>query len=61
MALDRFFTADYVERATLRDGTPVLLRLICPEDKELLVTVDTPAEVCDHVLRAKARQREMAV
>jgi GNAT superfamily N-acetyltransferase len=27
---------DYVERATLRDGTPVLLRLICPEDKELL-------------------------
>ena len=33
---DRFFTADYVERATLRDGTPVMLRLICPEDKELL-------------------------
>lgn len=32
----RFFTADYVERATLRDGTPVLLRLICPEDKDLL-------------------------
>ena len=32
----RFFTSDYVERATLRDGTPVLLRLICPEDKELL-------------------------
>jgi len=35
--------------------------LIGPEDKELLVTVDTPSEVCDHVLRAKARQREMAV
>jgi uncharacterized protein (TIGR00730 family) len=34
--------------------------LIGPEDKELLVTVDTPSEVCDHVLRAKARQREMA-
>jgi GNAT superfamily N-acetyltransferase len=32
----RFFTADYVERATLRDGTPALLRLICPDDKELL-------------------------
>jgi GNAT superfamily N-acetyltransferase len=32
----RFFTTDYVERATLRDGTSVLLRLICPEDKELL-------------------------
>src|SRR6185503_7516402 len=25
-----------VERATLRDGTPVLLRLICPDDKDLL-------------------------
>ncbi|HEY5922763.1 MAG TPA: GNAT family N-acetyltransferase [Kofleriaceae bacterium] len=32
----RFFTADYVERTELRDGTTVLLRLICPEDKELL-------------------------
>lgn len=32
----RFFTSDYVERATLRDGTPVLVRLVCPEDKELL-------------------------
>lgn len=32
----RYFTADYVERATLRDGTKVLLRLVCPEDKELL-------------------------
>lgn len=31
-----FFTPDYVERATLRDGTPVLLRLVCPEDKALL-------------------------
>jgi acetyltransferase len=34
--LERFFTADYVERATLRDGTPVLLRLVCPEDKPIL-------------------------
>lgn len=32
----RFFTSDYVERAALRDGTPVMLRLISPEDKELL-------------------------
>jgi GNAT superfamily N-acetyltransferase len=30
------FTADYVERATLRDGTRVLLRLTVPEDTELL-------------------------
>jgi len=32
----RHFTADYVERATLRDGTPVVLRLVCPEDKPIL-------------------------
>lgn len=32
----RYFTPDYVEHATLRDGTPVLLRLVCAEDKELL-------------------------
>ncbi len=32
----RHFTADYVERVTLRDGTPVVLRLVVPEDKELL-------------------------
>jgi GNAT superfamily N-acetyltransferase len=32
----RFFTADYVERATLRDGTRVVLRLVCPEDKPIL-------------------------
>ena len=30
------FTADYVERVTLRDGTKVLLRLVAPDDKELL-------------------------
>lgn len=33
----RFFSADYEERATLRDGTPVLVRPIRPEDKELLL------------------------
>ncbi len=32
----RHFTADYVERATLRDGTAVRLRLLAPEDKALL-------------------------
>jgi GNAT superfamily N-acetyltransferase len=32
----RFFTPDYVERAVLRDGTPVRLRLTAPEDKLLL-------------------------
>ena len=36
MTTPRYFTADYVERATLRNGTPVLLRLVVPEDKELL-------------------------
>lgn len=30
------FTADYVERASLRDGSHVVLRLITPEDKETL-------------------------
>jgi GNAT superfamily N-acetyltransferase len=35
---DRYFTADYVERAVLRDGTPVRLRLLAPEDKALLRT-----------------------
>lgn len=34
----RHFTADYVERATLRDGTKVVLRLIVPEDKAMLET-----------------------
>ena len=33
--------------------------LIGPADKELLVTADTPEEVCDHVLRAKERQRTL--
>jgi len=33
----RFFTPEYVERVTLRDGTAVLLRLLAPEDKALLL------------------------
>lgn len=33
---DRFFSHDYEERTTLRDGTPVLLRLVRPSDKELI-------------------------
>lgn len=32
----RTYSAEYVERVTLRDGTPVLLRLVTPEDMELL-------------------------
>jgi GNAT superfamily N-acetyltransferase len=32
----RHFTFDYAEHAELRDGTPVLLRLLRPTDKELL-------------------------
>jgi acetyltransferase len=32
----RFFTADYVERVTLRDGTAVILRLLTVEDAPLL-------------------------
>jgi uncharacterized protein (TIGR00730 family) len=34
--------------------------LISPGDKELLVVADRPEEVCDHVLRASERQKEMA-
>ncbi|MBA3540125.1 MAG: GNAT family N-acetyltransferase [Deltaproteobacteria bacterium] len=34
----RFFSLEYAEHATLRDGTPVVLRLVTPEDKELLLT-----------------------
>lgn len=33
---DRHFTADYVERCELRDGTRVLLRLLTPEDRHAL-------------------------
>jgi uncharacterized protein (TIGR00730 family) len=34
--------------------------MIGPGDKELLVVADSPSEVCEHVLRASARQRELA-
>lgn len=34
--MTRTFGADYVERVALRDGTPALLRLVTPDDKELL-------------------------
>jgi GNAT superfamily N-acetyltransferase len=37
MAPERHFSADYVERAVLRDGTPVRLRRVVPEDKALLL------------------------
>src|SRR5687768_9068575 len=32
----RRFSTDYVERCVLRDGTPVLLRLVRADDKEAL-------------------------
>jgi uncharacterized protein (TIGR00730 family) len=34
--------------------------MIGPGDRELLVTAETPQEVCDHVLRASAMQKEAA-
>ena len=34
--------------------------LISPEDKDLLVVADDPQDVCDHVIRASERQRQMA-
>ena len=36
MAEPRFFTRDYAEHTVLRDGTKVLIRLLQPEDRELL-------------------------
>lgn len=33
---ERFFSLDYVERARLRDGTPIVMRLVCPDDKAIL-------------------------
>jgi uncharacterized protein (TIGR00730 family) len=43
---------DWVDDTLEDDG------LISTADKEMLVPVDTPQEVCDHVLHACARQRE---
>lgn len=34
--MQRHFTREYEERTTLRDGTPVLLRLLRPDDRALL-------------------------
>ena len=34
--------------------------MIGPGDKELLVVADSPDEVCEHVLRASARQKDLA-
>jgi uncharacterized protein (TIGR00730 family) len=34
--------------------------MIAPADKELLLLADTPEEVCDHVQRASALQKELA-
>jgi predicted Rossmann-fold nucleotide-binding protein len=45
---------DWIDTGLGDDG------LIAPEDKALLVTADTPSEVCEHVVRAQERQREMA-
>jgi ribosomal protein S18 acetylase RimI-like enzyme len=36
MSEPRFFSLDYGEQATLRDGTPVRLRLLRPDDKDVL-------------------------
>ncbi len=36
--LPRHFSCDYVEHTVLRDGTPIRLRLLTPDDKELLRT-----------------------
>lgn len=38
MSTSRFFDDRYVERAALKDGTQVTLRLVTPEDKEILRT-----------------------
>jgi uncharacterized protein (TIGR00730 family) len=49
--------------APLRDWIDTALEdtgLISPEDKQLLVTADTPDEICDHVRRASEMQKQMA-
>jgi uncharacterized protein (TIGR00730 family) len=45
---------DWIDRGPGDNG------LIAAADKDLLVTADAPDEVCDHVLRAKERQRAPA-
>jgi len=34
--------------------------LISPVDRELLITADTPDEVCDHVRRASEQQKALS-
>jgi uncharacterized protein (TIGR00730 family) len=43
---------DWIDGSLEDDG------MIGPGDKELLVTADTPDEVCDHVRRASERQKQ---
>jgi len=45
---------NWIDRSLEDDG------LISTADKELLVTADTPEEVCDHVRLASAKQKELA-
>jgi uncharacterized protein (TIGR00730 family) len=45
---------DWIDDSLEDDG------MIGPADKELLVTADTPDEVCDHVRRASERQKQLA-
>jgi uncharacterized protein (TIGR00730 family) len=44
---------DWLERDVEVDG------LIAPADDDLLILADHPEEVCDHVLRASERQRQL--
>ena len=45
---------DWIDRG-LEDNA-----MISPEDKDLLMLADTPDEVCEHVQRASAAQKELA-
>jgi uncharacterized protein (TIGR00730 family) len=45
---------DWIDDSLEDDG------MISPGDKELLLTADDPEEICDHVRRASAAQKEMA-
>jgi uncharacterized protein (TIGR00730 family) len=45
---------DWIDTSLEDDG------MIAPADKELLVTADTPDEVCAHARRASERQKQLA-
>jgi uncharacterized protein (TIGR00730 family) len=45
---------DWIDDTLEDDG------MIAAAEKELLVTADTPGEVCDHVIRASERQKQLA-